>query len=60
MILSASKYTPLETLKAIRENSYRTKCGELEYCPEEVDDLINEKETKKLIKQIEQQFKKVV
>jgi hypothetical protein len=60
MIKGGSKYISLERLKEIRENSYRTKCGKFEFCVEEIEDLINEKETNKMLNEIEQQLKKVV
>lgn len=60
MIKGGSKYISLELLKEIKENQYRSKCGKFEYYKEVIDDLILEKETKKVIEQVEQQFKKVV
>ena len=63
MVKSPSKHIPLYTLLEIKENSYRTKCGLYEYCSEEIDNLIYEKQSKKdaekvekLIKQLENQF----
>lgn len=47
MIKSPSKYSSLAQLYTIRENGYRVASGEYEYCPEEVDSLIWEKETKR-------------
>jgi hypothetical protein len=65
MIKSPSKHIPLKKLKEIKENSYRTACGLYEYCSDEIDDLIQQKENKKMLddynkimKQIEQQFSK--
>lgn len=57
MILPTSKHIPLCTLLEIQKNSYRTKCGQFEYCPAEIEDEIERKKTEKLIKQIEEQLK---
>lgn len=60
MIKGGSKYISLDLLKEIQNNSYRSRCGKVEYSKEEIDDLVMEKETQKMIKQIEKQFKRVV
>jgi len=47
MIKSPSKHISLAQLYTIKENSYRVASGLYEYCPEEVDRLIWQKETKR-------------
>lgn len=47
MIKTTTHHTPLATLYSIKENSYRTKDGQYEYCAEEIDALIWQKESKR-------------
>lgn len=54
MIKTASKHIPLKTLIEIQENMYRSKCGQFEYCSEEIEDEINKKKTNKMLKEVEE------
>lgn len=45
--VSPSPFTSLKVLEQIKADHYRSKDGETEYCPEEVDFMINEKRAKK-------------
>lgn len=47
MIRSPHKYTDLAALINIQKNNYMSKDGKVEYCKEEVDDLIIVKKVRK-------------
>lgn len=48
------KNIPLKTLKAIRDNQYRSKNNDTDYCPFETEARIAELETKKAEKMVEE------
>lgn len=57
MIKSSSKYISLEKLLDIQANSYRTKCGQYEYAPDEIDSEIYQKQTNTDVNDVEQLLK---
>ena len=53
MIKSSSKYISLERLLEIQANNYRTKCGQYEYAPNEIDTDIYQKQTNSDVNDVE-------